>query len=290
MAYQKEDIIREAAGLWPQILCALTDIDQNIFNPKREHPCPLCGGKTRFRYTKKTDAPFFCNNCGARNGLNLYIDYVGCSFAEALEDIGNHLNLIPVERREAARREFIESSQFPDWYNYDMKHYLKLKEQAYGGPSPWQRVSGLSMLNILTNGESALIPLLNELGKPCDFIVIDIDGNWQTSGGNTSVPPGFYSTFGGTPGKRTYITVNPYYAAHASVFTQRQVICCYEVENIGNVANNFPGSEIVTIVASMEETCESDTLKLSQLTFNAKNNTVNKRLWKPFEIVDARRK
>lgn len=287
MNHDKNEVIPAAAGLWPKILQSLTNIDSKVFSGKHQ-PCPTCGGKDRFRYEKSYEYPFLCNQCGPRAPINFYMDLTGVDFSQAINDVGDYLNLIPVERRHAINQEFIATSQFPSWYEFDMKHYLKLKEQAYTGPTPWQRVSGLMMIDILAHGDDALIPLLNRDGHACDFVMVDIDGNWQTSGGNTIVPDGFYSTFGDEPGKRTYIAVNPYHAGHASVFTGKQVICCYSEENISSVANNFPYRECVVIVTSLSETLEADGLQLSQLTFNKQTKTVNRRLWLPGEIVKAK--
>ena len=64
--------------------------------------------------------------------------------------------------------------------------------------------------------------------------MIDVDGNYQTTAGNKIIPDGFYSVFGEVKGKRSYV-VSPLVAAHAAVFTQRQVICCYELANIWEI-------------------------------------------------------
>ncbi|MGT2460274.1 DUF7146 domain-containing protein (plasmid) [Cupriavidus basilensis] len=52
---------------------------------KRQGPCPLCGGKTRFRFDNKDDAgTYFCNHCGAGNGYTLLRAFTGMSDREAL--------------------------------------------------------------------------------------------------------------------------------------------------------------------------------------------------------------
>jgi hypothetical protein len=163
--------------------------------------------------------------------------------------------------------------------------------------SPWQRVNGLNMLDILSNNRKdsegrdishALIPLLDTNQNACDFVMIDVDGNWQTTGGNKCVPSGFYSTFGYRVGKRTYIAVNAYHAAHASIFMQCQVVCCYEVENMESVANNFDG-EVMIVVAGMDDVEQADACRFSQLTFNAQNKSVGRTVYAPFEIVDRKK-
>jgi hypothetical protein len=154
--------------------------------------------------------------------------------------------------------------------------------------SPWKRVNGLNILDILSHGENALIPLLDTNQNACDFVMIDVDGNWKTTGGNKCVPSGFYSTFGDRVGKRTYIAVNAYHAAHASIFMQCQVVCCYEVENMESVANNFDG-EVMIVAAGMDDVEQADACRFGQLTFNAQNKSVGRTVYAPFEISDKRK-
>ncbi|AUR94687.1 DNA primase/helicase [Vibrio phage 1.197.A._10N.286.54.F2] len=312
--YDKDEVIRNAEGFWVEIIQSLTSIDPKIFNRKKEHPCPICGGKTRFRYTGKTGAPFFCNVCGAKDGLNFYIAYTGCDFQTALTDVGNFLNMIPTEKREAINKQHIITSNLPDYYEYDTNQYEELKSMAEVKLSPWQRVNGLNMLNILAHGEGALIPLLDTNQNACDFVIIDVNNNWQTTGGNRCIPSGFYSTFGDRVGKRTYICVEPANSAHASVYMDCQVVCCYEPENIlavmgaldkkqrvdisttegrvkaiENMQREECDMDFAVIVSSMEDVEEADTLKLNQLTYNAQNRMVGRTVYKPFEIADKRK-
>lgn len=86
MNHQKEDVLPKAAAMWPDILVNLAGIDASIFDHRKEHPCPLCGGKTRFRYRAKPaglDRPFYCNHCGSKNGIELFIAYTGMDYRTA---------------------------------------------------------------------------------------------------------------------------------------------------------------------------------------------------------------
>jgi putative DNA primase/helicase len=57
-------------GRWRSILPAL-GIDPR-FLTGRNCPCPICGGKDRFRWDNKGgNGTFFCNQCGAGQGLKL---------------------------------------------------------------------------------------------------------------------------------------------------------------------------------------------------------------------------
>ena len=216
------------------------------------------------------------------------MELTGFDFNDSINTVGDYLGCIPTEQIQIKQRELEIQSSFPEWYPFDMKHYLKLKQESKVDLSMWQRISGLNMLDILKHGDDALIPLLDKNGKPVDFMMIDGDGNMQTTGGSQIVPSEFRSAFGDKIGKRRYIAVSPFTAAHASIFTQRQVICCYELENLWDVAKNLEEPPVV-IVTSIEETQEADQLKFEQLTFNKNSNTVSRRLWKPYEIMESKK-
>lgn len=290
MNHQKEDVLPKAAAMWPDILVNLAGIDASIFDHRKEHPCPLCGGKTRFRYRAKPaglDRPFYCNHCGSKNGIEFFIAYTGMDYGTAINSIGDYIGNIPQEKIEVKQREFEIQSQFPSWYQFNSELYDTIKKAATVDLSAWQRVNGLNMLDVLKCGDEALVPLLDKNGKPVDFVMIDVDGNYQSTAGNKIIPDGFYSAFGEVKGKRSYIAVSPLVAAHAAVFTQRQVICCYSLENIWEIGKNFDEPPVV-IVSNIAETQEADSVKFSQLVFNSKNNTVNRRIYQPGEIMKER--
>jgi putative DNA primase/helicase len=57
-----------ARGKWPSILAHF-----GVTVKRNEHgPCPICGGKDRFRFDDKDGrGTYFCNQCGAGNGIQL---------------------------------------------------------------------------------------------------------------------------------------------------------------------------------------------------------------------------
>ncbi|MEA9393500.1 primase-helicase zinc-binding domain-containing protein [Acerihabitans sp. TG2] len=63
------DTMRSAQGYWPQLLPAL---GIKVALNGQHSPCPLCGGKDRFRFDDKAGkGSWICNQCGAGDGLNL---------------------------------------------------------------------------------------------------------------------------------------------------------------------------------------------------------------------------
>lgn len=76
-----------AAGRWPGILSALGVLDERQLTG-RHCPCPMCGGKDRFRFDDKDGrGTWFCNSCGAGNGVDLVLQAKGWDFKTAAKEI-----------------------------------------------------------------------------------------------------------------------------------------------------------------------------------------------------------
>ncbi|MBK4785364.1 MAG: DNA primase [Pantoea sp. Pent] len=91
------DAAAAARGHWPRILPALgLKVIKN-----RHMPCPVCGGKDRFRFDDQEGrGTWHCNQCRAGDGLDLVKKALGISLTEAAERV-NALtgNLPPVDEK-----------------------------------------------------------------------------------------------------------------------------------------------------------------------------------------------
>ncbi|MDU4353786.1 MAG: primase-like DNA-binding domain-containing protein [Phytobacter diazotrophicus] len=74
------ETVNQACGHWPRILPALgVKVMKN-----RHQACPVCGGSDRFRFDDKEGrGTWFCNQCGAGDGLKLVEKVFGVKPAEA---------------------------------------------------------------------------------------------------------------------------------------------------------------------------------------------------------------
>ncbi|HBR0819174.1 TPA: primase-helicase zinc-binding domain-containing protein [Klebsiella pneumoniae] len=74
------ETVKQACGHWPNILPALgVKVIKN-----RHQPCPVCGGSDRFRFDDKEGrGTWFCNQCGAGDGLKLVEKVFGVTPSEA---------------------------------------------------------------------------------------------------------------------------------------------------------------------------------------------------------------
>ncbi|HAV1788442.1 TPA: DNA primase [Enterobacter hormaechei subsp. xiangfangensis] len=74
------ETVKQACGHWPRILPALgVKVIKN-----RHQACPVCGGSDRFRFDDKEGrGTWFCNQCGAGDGLKLVEKVFGMTTSEA---------------------------------------------------------------------------------------------------------------------------------------------------------------------------------------------------------------
>jgi putative DNA primase/helicase len=105
--------IERARGRWREILPQLGISPSFLVN--RHGPCPLCGGRDRFRFDdREGSGSYYCNQCGAGNGIILIRKLKGWNFAAAAcavdEIIGTDAKPQPVQRYSDAdkRRSAIE--------------------------------------------------------------------------------------------------------------------------------------------------------------------------------------
>lgn len=76
----------QARGQWRNIL-SLLGIEQKYLRGKH-CPCPICGGKDRYRFTDyKREGGYICNQCGAGDGFVLLMKFHGWDFATAAKAV-----------------------------------------------------------------------------------------------------------------------------------------------------------------------------------------------------------
>lgn len=108
-----------AIGRWPGILKYFGLDDRALSG--NHCPCPVCGGRDRFRFDDKEGrGTFFCSHCGAGNGMDLLMKVTGMNFKEAATAVDVIIGSVPEttpaksgktnqEKLEACRRIWNES-------------------------------------------------------------------------------------------------------------------------------------------------------------------------------------
>lgn len=80
------DIKHATQGHWPHILLSFGLPTEALRN--RHQPCPMCGGKDRFRFDDKDGrGTYYCNQCGAGDGFDLAMKYHGWDFKRCADEV-----------------------------------------------------------------------------------------------------------------------------------------------------------------------------------------------------------
>lgn len=104
---QRERIGDLCVGRWESILTSLGVAPE--FLSKKHGPCPLCGGKDRWRFDNKDGrGTWFCSNDGAGDGFALLQKMNGWTFSQAAREVERVLG---VSKQDAPRQEFTDEQK-----------------------------------------------------------------------------------------------------------------------------------------------------------------------------------
>lgn len=84
-----------ASSRWPDILSRAGGFDHSILDG-RNHPCPKCGGKDRFRMIDREAGAVICNQCfskGNGDGIAAFIWLTGQPFKDAIRSLAGEVGL-----------------------------------------------------------------------------------------------------------------------------------------------------------------------------------------------------
>lgn len=96
-----KQLIDQAKGRWRSVLGAL-GIPETCLTGKKG-PCPICGGKDRFRFDDKGGSgSFYCNQCGPGYGIHLLQKTLNVEYAVACRMIEGVIGRIPGDADSAA--------------------------------------------------------------------------------------------------------------------------------------------------------------------------------------------
>ena len=96
------DTANAARGRWSGVLTAL-GVDARFLVDKHG-PCPVCGGKDRFRFDDKLNGSFFCSSCGAGDGFKLLQLLHAWDFKKAAAEVDQIVGNIPVTTAQKPER------------------------------------------------------------------------------------------------------------------------------------------------------------------------------------------
>ncbi|MER9018907.1 primase-helicase zinc-binding domain-containing protein [Mesorhizobium sp. M0898] len=92
-----EKLRDKARGRWRGILSGIGIPDEDLTG--RHRPCPICGGKDRFRFDDKDgNGTWICSQCGAGDGVHLVMKKNGVDFKTAATLIERLIGMSPVHK------------------------------------------------------------------------------------------------------------------------------------------------------------------------------------------------
>lgn len=95
--------VRELArGKWRGILASIGLNDSTLSG--KHGPCPICGGKDRFRFDdKEGNGTFFCSHCGSDSGIGLVMRFKDCDFRTAVQLVESAAGFVKSEKYKSAK-------------------------------------------------------------------------------------------------------------------------------------------------------------------------------------------
>lgn len=175
----KTRTVDAAIGKWPVILTRLGVEERFLRNA--HGPCPLCGGRDRYRFDDKGGkGTYYCNSCGPGDGMDLAIKFTGREFREVAKEIDGMVGNIEVCVPEQKTPIFTQKmrGRLEPWRNsQDVIDYLKFR-----GVSPTSKlmcVRGLEYFhdNEMTGKYDAMVmPFLLPSGHISTYHVTYLDG------------------------------------------------------------------------------------------------------------------
>ena len=130
---QRERIGDMCAGRWESILTSLGVSSE--FLAKKHGPCPMCGGKDRYRFDNREGrGTWFCSHCGSGDGFKLLLSLNGWTFPQAAREVERVLG---ISREDAPKPEFTDEQK-----RQALRRVWKQSKPIACGDVVWEYLSG----------------------------------------------------------------------------------------------------------------------------------------------------
>ncbi|MEA5104592.1 primase-helicase zinc-binding domain-containing protein [Pantoea sp. S18] len=210
MKHIVSDTVKAATGFWPQLLPAL---GISIHASGRHGACPVCGGKDRFRFDNQDGrGTWYCNQCGAGDGLNLVEKALDVSAKEAAIKIANMLGALPpvskapanTADKAAAQSEAAARAQKLIAAAVSRTDNAYLLSKGLHSTTALTLAAGLRCGGISFAAGDLVVPLTDESGNAFNIQLISAAGDKRTlPGGQVK---GAYHLAGEPDGKTLWLT------------------------------------------------------------------------------------
>lgn len=285
-------------GMWQDAMLSITDIDRNCFNG-RHQACPNCGGNDRYRFDNELhtsgDGGAICSQCGSGDGMHWMMKLTGMRFGEAVNSLGEFLNMTPPEQIQI-RKQNIQSfsSRSKSSQSISEQQVKSIMSKAVEFPTHIYPLScgiGPDLLMVIQKekvndkAEKVVVDsrIAVEMGIPlsfpekgkspelslCNVALINRDGAQDYIAGKSEeresgfITYGAVSVIGRNDRNAIYLCADWADAWHTHHYTGAQVWCCWEVHNLDKVAFKFQkecesGQIRMAVNYDFDELCEAE--------------------------------
>lgn len=182
---------RAATGQWPVLLPAL---GIHITAGGRAQPCPVCGGKDRFRFDNQQGrGTWFCNQCGGGDGLSLVEKALAVTTKEAANKVAGVLgntSYAPLPVPDSQQDKTQARQQAAEQALQLVAAAVPQAGNAYLTRKGWPDVSPLTLQGkplrvggITYQPGDLLLPLTNAAGEVVNVQLINTAGDKRTLAG-----------------------------------------------------------------------------------------------------------
>lgn len=230
MKYDYKEVIRQLQGNYTDAIQTICSLPDEVFN-KKGQPCPMCGGKDRFRYTDRNgEGAYVCRHCGGGSGIDLIMNSTGMEFAEVIDAAGDYLMMIPVEKREINRSKAVAKAAMPSYSeSHEEDAGTLLSTCINSGVGEWMKINAVTKLEFpLLNKFDSVIPITDNFGNKVNAATILKNGDILYCGQFTY---GGFALFGEDKGKHRYMCVDLIDALIVQEYTGAQVLWIGRPEN-----------------------------------------------------------
>ncbi len=182
---------RAATGQWPVLLPAL---GIHITAGGRAQPCPVCGGKDRFRFDNQQGrGTWFCNQCGGGDGLSLVEKALAVTTKEAASKVAGVLgntSHAPLPVQDSQQDKTQARQQAAEQARQLLAAAVPQAGNAYLTRKGWPDVDTLTLQGkplrvggITYQPGDLLLPLTNAAGEVVNIQLINSAGDKRTLAG-----------------------------------------------------------------------------------------------------------
>jgi putative DNA primase/helicase len=140
---QRERIGDLCVGRWESILTSL-GVAPEVLTGKHG-PCPMCGGKDRFRFDNKEGrGTWYCSHCGAGDGFKFLLLSNNWTFPQAAREVERVLGM---SREDAPRSDFTDEQK-----RQALRRAWKQSAPIAAGDPVWEYLRGRTGIEFLPDG------------------------------------------------------------------------------------------------------------------------------------------